>query len=105
MKNLKDIDSKNDSYSEASKDRLLKSVEYRMKEIYKNALDCIELAYGKDAEGYETIRSKILGEGNDQVRRIKEEISERYNIEFIPQTIKFTIAKDNDSERENNGNS
>lgn len=93
MKKLSDINRHDDEYSLYSKEKLKKSTAYKMKEIYKAMLDYAELTWGRDAEGFDTLRSKVLGVGNDKIRQMEDEIDEFYNIEFIPQTITMKVKE------------
>jgi hypothetical protein len=83
---LKDIVKKEDSYTVASRDRLSKNLEAKMKKIYTSALHSIELVYGANNDEFEAVRKSILDSGNDQIRKMREEL-DGYNVEFIPQTI------------------
>ena len=89
-KKLGDISKKEDDYSVGSNKRLANNIEKRMKSIYKSSLDYIELYMGHE-EDFKLIRSKILGIGNDQIRSMRDDIENNYNVELIPQRIDFTV--------------
>jgi len=75
-----------DNYSVGSKKKLKASVEHRMKRIYVGILDALEkekLSGNIDSRTFEILRSKILNIGNDQIRSIKKELDDKYNVEFL----------------------
>ncbi|MHA2063163.1 MAG: hypothetical protein ACXABY_02160 [Candidatus Thorarchaeota archaeon] len=75
-----------DNYSFNSKKKLKAAIEHKMKRIYVGILDALEkekLSGNIEAEVFDILRSKILNMGNDQVRSMKKELDERYNVEFL----------------------
>ncbi len=83
-----------DNWSRSSKKKLKAAVEHKMNRIFVGILNVLDKARleGKieDSE-FKRLRSEILNIGNDQVRNIKKELDDRYNVEFIPYQIEFKI--------------
>ena len=82
----KHVEKKADNYSVGSKKKLKASIEHKMKRIYVGILDAVEkekLSGNIDAEVFATLRSKILNIANDQIRSIRKELDDRYNVEFL----------------------
>jgi len=75
---------KTDVYSVRSARSLQSFIDRRIKNVFKTALKCVEIKFGKDFEGYEKIRAEILRAGNDGIRQIKEAIDEQFNVEELP---------------------
>ena len=50
---------------------LNKFIKARVNKIMRSVLECIELEFGKDFENFDLIRSRILRDGNDAIRSIK----------------------------------
>ena len=48
-----------------------------IKQIYKTALESIELRFGRDFEGFSAMRARILRAGNDAVRKIEAYLDEK----------------------------
>ena len=48
-----------------------------VKDVYKTALDSIELRFGRDFEGFKEIRSRILRAGNNAIRKIEAVLDEK----------------------------
>jgi hypothetical protein len=48
-----------------------------IKAVYKTALDSIELRFGRDFEGFQVLRAKILRAGNDAVRKVEALLDEQ----------------------------
>ena len=85
---------KTDNWSVSSKKKLKAAVEHKMNRIFVGILDVLDKARleGKIEENeFQKIRSKVLNIGNDQVRNIRKEIDDRYNVEFMPYQIEFKI--------------
>jgi hypothetical protein len=106
MTSLKNVRKKKDAYSTRDARSLKREVSHRLypinkevsnqiKRTYITALECIEMRWGTEVEGYNEIRSKILRVGNDAVRKIQEMVYgavdvvdkavDGYNVERIPQ--------------------
>jgi hypothetical protein len=90
-RNMQEIEKKVDMYSIKSANLLKTLVEKEIKGVFKNALRCIEMRFGRDFEGFETIRRDILRSGNDSIRKVSEMIDGNFNVEQIPDihTINF----------------
>jgi len=87
-------DKKTDNWSVSSKKKLKAAVEHKMNRIFVGILDVLDTAKieGKmEEDEFQKIRSKILNIGNDQIRNIRKELDDRYNVEFIPYQIEFKI--------------
>lgn len=83
----KHTEKKEDLYSMGSKKKLKASVEHKMKRIYVGILDALEkekISGNIDEDMFNCLRSRILNLGNDQIRNMRKELDERYNIEFVP---------------------
>lgn len=90
----KHTDKKTDNWSVSSKKKLKAAVEHKMNRIFVGILDVLDTAKieGKmEEDEFQKIRSKILNIGNDQIRNIRKELDDRYNVEFIPYQIEFKI--------------
>lgn len=84
---LEDIQKKSDQRSLRSEAMLIEAVERRIKKVFVTALKCVEIKFGKDFDGYDTLRAEILREGNDAIRDLREVIKEGYNVEAIPKEV------------------
>lgn len=81
----KHVEKKTDNYSVGSKKKLKSAVEHKMKRIYVGILKILEGEKDSgniDPSVFAALRSQVLNIGNDQVRNIKKELDDRYNIEF-----------------------
>jgi hypothetical protein len=58
------------------KENLKDYIEGNVKSVWKAALDSIEMRFGKDFEGYKSMRALILRMGNDAIRKIHARIDE-----------------------------
>jgi len=56
---------------------LKKYIIENIKGVYKSALESVELRFGRDFEGFQAMRSKILRSGNDAIRRIEAILDEK----------------------------
>ena len=75
-----------DNYYVNSGKKLFCALEHKMKKIFVVTLDFLEEEVNNgniDEKTFKVLRSKILNIGNDQVRNMKKDLTERYNIEFI----------------------
>jgi len=82
----KHIEHNVDNYSVGSKKKLKAQVEHRMKRIFVGILDLLDREHVSgniNEETFKSLRSQVLNIGNDQVRNIRKELDERYNVEFI----------------------
>lgn len=82
----KHTERKTDNYSIGSKKKLKASVEHRMKRIYVGVLDALEkekLSGNISEDVFGILRSKILNIGNDQIRNMKKDLDDKYNVEFL----------------------
>lgn len=99
---LKDhIEKKEDSYSKGSRQKLKAAMRHKIKRTFVGCLDALEKELGisdndrVDNEMFKRLRSKILSIGNDQIRNMELEL-EKYNIEFIPYHVTFTVERRDD---------
>ena len=77
-----------ETFLRKSSDFLKKRMEVRVKRLYVSALECIEIKFGREFDGYEEIRAKILREGNDAVRDLSKIVDE-FRVEAVPQVTTF----------------
>lgn len=54
-----------------SREEAKRYIESNIKSVYKQCLEAIEMRFGRDFEGFSSIRSKILRSGNDAIRKMK----------------------------------
>lgn len=90
----KHTEKKDDRYSRGSKKKLKASIEHKMKRIYVGVLDTLEkekFSGSIDTDVFNYLRSRILNMGNDQIRNMRKELDDRYNVEFLPYTLKFPV--------------
>lgn len=90
----KHIEKNTDNWYVKSKKKLSASVCHKMKRIYVGILEILdrEKADGKiDDKTFRRLRSEVLNIGNDQVRRVKAELEESYNIEYLNYHIQFKV--------------
>ena len=77
---------KYDNYHVMSSKKLFKAFEHKIKKIFVVTLTALdkEVENGNiDKETCKTLRSAILNVSNDQIRNVKKELDQRYNVEFI----------------------
>lgn len=67
-------------------DQLKMLVERRIKSVFKKCLDCVEIRFGKEFDGFDKMRKEILRVGNDAIRDCKEHIDRGYKVEKLPVT-------------------
>jgi Na+/phosphate symporter len=77
----KGIRRKGDSMSE-DKARLNRAVNRSIKKVFKDALSLVEMS-GLDQKQYNRIRKMILRSGNDEIRKISEEL-DKYEVKYTP---------------------
>ncbi len=82
-----EIIKKSDAFSVRSADFLKTLLAKQIKNVFTKSLRCIEMRFGKDFEGYDSIRKEILRSGNDAIREMERIIDERFNVEHIPDMI------------------
>jgi len=73
--------------------RLLESIDKRVKSLQKQILDISELVV--PAANWKAVRSKLLGVTNDIRREISTEVELNYTIEYTPKTILEDIIEVN----------
>jgi len=91
----KHVEKKQTNWHVSSRKKLKASVEHKMKRIFVGILDLLdkEKLGGKiDEDTFCSLRSKLLNIGNDQIRNMRKELDERYNIEFIPYHMEFKVV-------------
>lgn len=72
------------------KDRLNRAINKSIKKVFKDALSFVEMS-GVDAKQYGRVRKLILRSGNDEIRKISEEL-DKYEVKYTPridETIDF----------------
>ena len=84
----KHVEKKEDTYSIGSRQKLKAAMRHKIKRTFVAALDIIEKELDKNSDAFKRMRSRILSEGNDQIRNMEIEL-ERYNVEFIPYQMVF----------------
>lgn len=97
-------DKKTDKYFVGSREKLKAAMRHKIKRTFVGALDAVERELSnwdfskEEKERFlSSIRKRILGNGNDQLRNMEAEL-EKYNIEFIPYHIEFRIITGGDNE-------
>ena len=91
----KHTEKKNTNWHVSSRKKLKASMENKMKRIFVGILDLLDkgkLEGNIGEETHATLRSRILNVGNDQIRNMRKELDERYNIEFIPYHMEFKVV-------------
>jgi anaerobic ribonucleoside-triphosphate reductase len=91
----KHVSIKDDNWAKSSKKKLKASMEHKAKRIYVGLLDLLDkekLSGRMSDETCSELRSRILNIGNDQIRNMKKEIDDRYNVEFIPYHMEFKVS-------------
>lgn len=89
------IEKKSTNWHVSSRKKLKASQEHKMKRIYVQILDLLDIEEKNgniSAENRLTLRSKILNIGNNQIRNMRREIDDRYNVEFIPYHMEFKVV-------------
>jgi len=108
----KHIEKKEDNYSIGSKAKLKAAMRHKIKRTFVGCLDALEQELGvpfskeeleipsnkEKLELFNSLRSKILSLGNDQIRNMETEM-DKYNIEFIPYHIKLRPLGDTTEEK------
>lgn len=64
---------------------LKEALRKRVKFVFVNALELMEIKFGKNFDGYDELRAKILRVGNDAIRTIELTV-DGYNVEKVPNT-------------------
>jgi len=58
-------------------------IERKIRKLFRTFLECVEMRFGDDFDGFGAIRSKVLRSGNDTIRDIKELIERKYEVKEI----------------------
>lgn len=77
------------------KERLNRAVANSIKKVFKDSLGLVEMS-GVDPKQYARIRKMILRSGNDEIRKISEEL-EKYEVTYTPrydEQISFNSEED-----------
>lgn len=77
------------------KDRLNRAISKSIKKVFKDSLSLMEMT-GIDPKQFTRIRKMILRSGNDEIRKMSEEL-EKYEIKYTPsydETIDFENKDD-----------
>ena len=92
----KHVEEKKDNWHLASKKKLGRAVEHKIKRIYVGILEALdkEVTDGNiKREVCSRMRSRVLNIANDQIRNVQLEM-EKYNVEFRPYHIRFENPSD-----------
>lgn len=81
---LTDVKKVNDAFHRRSSHDLKQELEAMMKRVFVTALESIEIRFGRNFEGYDELRSKVLRTGNDAIRKMHDNIDSNYNIQKVP---------------------
>lgn len=95
---MQEINKRHDKYAKKSADILKKKIRYSITSVFKTTLDMVELKFGKNFDGYEDLRAKILRTGNDAIRELEESINSKYNIEMLS-NILTVVFREQEKER------
>lgn len=79
---------------------LKQNIKKQIKGVFVNALKCVEIRFGKDFDGYESIRGEILRAGNDAIRNLENLIDTKINAEIIQDvmTVRFQEGREGNDE-------
>lgn len=95
---------KNNKFREQSAALLKAEVTKEIKTVFKAALNCLEIRFGTDFEGYEATRAQILRAGNDAIRNVSRIIDDKFIIERVREVFTVRFKDRNDLEKgEGNG--
>jgi hypothetical protein len=64
------------------KARLNRAINRSIKKVFKDSLSLVEMA-GLDKQQFNRIRKMILRSGNDEIRKISEEL-DKYEVKYTP---------------------
>lgn len=81
---LKDVKKNNDAFHKRSSSSLKREIKRQIKRVFVSDLELMEIKFGRDFEGYEELRAKILRNGNDAIRYIEELLDRSYNVQKVP---------------------
>lgn len=71
------------TYAEQSKERLVNNISYEIKDLFEKFLDYLELITD-DNDKLKKVRSKVLRNGNNSIRRLSRLVDENYVIAYDP---------------------
>jgi len=94
---MEDVRKRRDAFSKRSAHSLKRACNKEITRVFVTALECMEIRFGRDFEGYNELRAKILRVGNDSKRRLDEIIEEGFNIEKIPH---YTVVMNDGSQEQ-----
>jgi hypothetical protein len=100
---METVKKRRDAFSRRSAMSLKREINKQMTHIFVTALECIEIRFGRDFEGYNELRSKILRVGNDSKRNLEQAIDSGFNVEKIPHCTVVNTKGQVKTERSNNG--
>ena len=81
---LTDVKKVNDAFHRRSAHELKQETKAMMKKMFVTCLESIEIRFGREFQGYDELRSKVLRTGNDAIRKMEENIEGNYNVQKIP---------------------
>lgn len=99
---MKKVEKRRDTYAIKSAEVLKEKVRKEIKNVFKKALVCVEIKFGKDFDGYAAMRAEILRAGNDAIRNIDTVIDGRFNIESVPDVLTFIIGREKENKEGSN---
>jgi len=84
-----------DQWSVSSKIKLMKFAVHKIKRLYVSILEALDLELSSgsmDKKTHGRLRSVVLDNANDQIRNLKNELENRYNVEFVPYHIDMKVV-------------
>jgi hypothetical protein len=88
MKTIKKLDNVSLRATALLKAQMAKQI----KNVFITALRCIEMRFGRNFEGFESIRSEILRAGNEAIRQVEVVIDNGYNVEIVPEVLTINFS-------------
>ena len=71
------------TYADQSKERLINNVSHEITDLFEKFLDYLELIT-EDNNKLKKVRSKVLRNGNNSIRRLSKLIEDNYTIAYDP---------------------
>jgi hypothetical protein len=99
---LQEVKKKNDAFSRRSAQSFKREMARHLTRIFVQSLECVEIRFGREFDGYDEIRAKILRVGNNAKREVERIVDEQYNVEKVPHvTVVNTKGRQTEREEEN----
>jgi hypothetical protein len=86
------ITKKTDNASLRAANLLKTQMAKQIKSVFITALKCIEIRFGRNFDGFESIRSEILRMGNEAIRQSEVVIDNGYNVEIVPEVLTINFS-------------